>query len=40
MGIMSERTAMVGASLVIESTPGAGTEVVVTYPLEAGQGGG
>ena len=31
MGIMSERTAMAGASLDINSTLGEGTEVVVTY---------
>ena len=31
MGIMNERTAMAGASLDISSTPGEGTEVVVTY---------
>lgn len=32
MGIMSERTAMAGAELNINSTPGEGTEVVVAYP--------
>jgi len=34
MGIMNERTAMAGASLDIDSTPGEGTEVVVTYPRD------
>lgn len=38
MGIMSERTAMAGASLDINSTPGEGTEVVVTYTRAAAQG--
>ena len=39
MGIMSERTAMAGASLDINSTLGEGTEVVVTYGRDAAQGG-
>ncbi len=34
MGIMSERSAMAGASLSINSVPGEGTEVVVAYPRE------
>ena len=38
MGIMSERTAMAGASLDINSTPGEGTEVVVAYPRDGQQG--
>ena len=38
MGIMDERTAMAGASLDIHSTPGHGTEVVVTYARGANQG--
>lgn len=32
MGIMSERAAMAGATLKIDSIPGEGTEVVVAYP--------
>ena len=38
MGIMSERTAMAGASLDINSTPGKGTEVTITYPRGLKQG--
>jgi len=38
MGIMSERTAMAGASMDINSTPGEGTEVVVAYPRDGQQG--
>ncbi len=38
MGIMNERTAMAGASLDISSTPGEGTEVVVTYSRVSKQG--
>ena len=38
MGIMNERTAMAGASLDIRSTPGEGTEVVVTYERDGKQG--
>jgi len=38
IGIMNERTAMAGASLDINSTPGAGTEIVVTYARSAAQG--
>ena len=38
MGIMSERTAMAGASLDINSTPGEGTEVTVTYSRGHQQG--
>ena len=38
MGIMSERTAMAGASLDISSTPGEGTEVAVTYSRVPKQG--
>ena len=38
MGIMNERTAMAGASLDIQSTPGEGTQVVVTYPRGAERG--
>ena len=38
MGIMDERTKLAGASLDISSTPGEGTEVVVTYPRSVKQG--
>jgi len=38
MGIMSERTAMAGASLDINSTPGEGTEVTITYARGLKQG--
>ena len=38
MGIMSERTAMAGATLDITSAPGEGTEVVVTYPRGTARG--
>ena len=34
---MNERTAMAGAVLEINSTPGEGTEVVVAYPREVEQ---
>jgi two-component system nitrate/nitrite sensor histidine kinase NarX len=38
MGIMSERAAMAGAELDINSIPGEGTEVVVAYPRDENQG--
>ena len=37
IGIMNERTAMAGATLNIDSTPGKGTEVTVAYSRRAAQ---
>jgi two-component system sensor histidine kinase/response regulator len=39
IGIMSERAQMVNASLVVDSIPNQGTDVILTYDLQAPTGG-
>ena len=36
---MRERAGIIGGALAIESTPGAGTTVTLTAPIEGGDGG-
>ncbi len=34
MSIMGKRAEMIGASVVVQSAPGEGTEVMIVYPHE------